>query len=103
MINHSNVGAQLLDGGHDVAGQNDRSAPVSEIDEDLADIRCRNRIDRLKGLIKDQDRGSMDEGCSKGDLLRHTRRVVGDELLTCIHEVQSRQQLLRALASRFAR
>ena len=90
--------AQLLDGRHHVRRQDDGTATLCVVGEDLADVGRGHGVDGLERLVEDQDSRRVNEGGSQGDLLRHARRIVTDQLFASLGQVEGCEELVGALA-----
>ena len=98
LVDDGHVRAQLLDGGHHVRGENDGAAATRVVGEDLADVRRGNGVHGLERFVEDQDSRRVDEGGGQGNLLRHARRVVADQLLPGLGQVEGREEFVSTLA-----
>ena len=80
---------------HDVAGQQHRATTIHVVTQQVADDLAGNRIHGLKGFVEDQQPGGVYQGTGQRDLLGHAGRVVGDQLVGGIRQVQHTKQLPR--------
>jgi hypothetical protein len=82
---------------HDVARHDHRAAGLDEALEDVADVRRRDRVDRLERLVEHEQPRRMHHRTGERDLLGHTRRVVHDEGATGGLEVEQAKEVGGAL------
>jgi hypothetical protein len=70
------VVAQALDHLEHVAGEDDGAAAGHVTLEDVADQRCRDRVDRLERFVQHQQPRCMQQRAGQADLLLHAGRIV---------------------------
>ena len=73
------VVAHALDEIHRVARDDDGSPALDEPVKDVADVRRRDGVHRLEGLVEHEQARGVHQRRGERDLLRHARRVVGDD------------------------
>src|SRR5690606_41066777 len=79
---------------HLVGGEDDRGAACCRLLEEVADDACRDRVDALERLVEEEDRRTVDDGRTEGDLLSHAPGVVADQLGGGVGEVEHLEKLV---------
>ena len=85
---------------HGVAGDDDRATRGDVALQDVADVRRRDRINRLEWLVEHEESWRVHEGTGESDLLGHTRRVVHHQRAAGTLQVEQAKQVVDALGDR---